>query len=176
MANEQFTMWNSVENSNENSFLSQLKNLKHAIKLTLLLGLPTMAAWQTTVDNTTVQNNKTQIEVVQQDTDPVKDLMGKFSINILSDIEIMDLKDMVAMLKEVYTITNNNKELATKFSELTAKLEFCIEGSRPDFDFIALKNNQPIISNKQKELEKKVAEIKAKNAIAEEIVKELTKK
>lgn len=94
-------MWKSIENNERNSFLSQLKNLKHAIKLTLLLGLPTMAAWQNTVDTTTVQNNKTQIEVVTNDILSPEKILEKHKI---TDMKTATIEQLQAAFDEITTL------------------------------------------------------------------------
>ena len=79
----------------------------------------------TTLPTDSADLSRPQIEVVNGD--PIKELMAKYKVATLTDIEIMDLKDMITMLKEVYTITANNNQLETVFNEVTKKLESCID-------------------------------------------------
>lgn len=138
-----------TNNPNHFWFSEQIKNFKYAVLITLWM-TPTLVSGQNTIPT-----DKAKIEVVQQSEDPVKDLMKKYHVDTLIDVEMLDLKDMIAMLKEVYYITNTDKKLELSFIELTKKLEGCIDGETRGFDFASLK---PKISDEEKKLDQQLAQ------------------
>ncbi len=165
MANEQLTIWNTVENRKENWFLSQLKNLKHTIELTATLSLaPIAVTWQTTADTTKVENNKTQIEVVQQDTDPVKDLMKKHNINTISDLDnIEKVQDLLNIRDDMLIVLKDNPKLETdpNFIAFHDELKFNIEALAPTwFDLKSRKapSWSTNISDEEKKIDEQIAQ------------------
>lgn len=149
MGTEKINTWTNIEKTEKNIFSEQIKNLKYAVILTLWMS-PTLVSAQNTIPT---DSSKVKTEIVQQWEDPVKDLMKKYHVDTLIDVEVMDLKDMIAMLKDIYTITAGNNQLESVFKELTQKLERCIKWETKDFDFTSLKSTW--ISNKESDEEKK---------------------
>jgi len=82
---------------------------------------------------------KPQTEIVQQWEDPVKDLMAKYKVAVIEDIEVMNFGDMVAMLREAYSITTGGNSLTDEMKKIISTLELCIKWENPAFDIASLK-------------------------------------
>jgi len=101
---------------------------------------------------------KPQTEIVQQWEDPVKDLMAKYKVAVIEDIEVMNFGDMVAMLREAYSITTGGNSLTDEMKKIISTLELCIKWENPAFDIASLKApswSQEETSRLKQELETK---------------------
>jgi hypothetical protein len=148
-----------------------------------VLGMQLGIAQTKTIDTSTTEVT-TQTEVVQQGEDPVKDLMAKFNITAVADIKMMDFRDMVAMLRDAYTISSGDQNLTNEVKKIITRLENCIQWEDPSFDIASLKapswsdqiseSEKERIISKQQQLAQKNEEIKSKQKIDQQIQNQVT--
>jgi len=53
--------------------------------------------------------------------------MAKYKVAVIEDIEVMNFGDMVAMLREAYSITTGGNSLTDEMKKIISTLELCIK-------------------------------------------------
>lgn len=98
MANEKLSLWNQQDENKNNSFFSQLKNFHRSLIVALSLTVPYNLIWQTTVDTTTVQANKSQAEGPTDEILSPEQILEKHNI---ADLEIATVAQLQAAFDEI---------------------------------------------------------------------------